>query len=117
IILLAMRAGVGQRDRGAGAIVELGNVPELAVEAVEAAMQRIRAVVDWKLERLAIERELPVGDAVGVAADGRAKKLPFGEIAVKGIMAEHDVVVTALGFRRDQCLDHRAMGDDASLKR
>ena len=79
-------------------------------------MQRIRAVVDGKLDGLAIERELPVGDAVGVAADGRAKKLPLGEIAVKGIMAEHDVVVAALRVRRDQRLDHRAMGDDASLE-
>src|SRR3954447_18526468 len=111
-----MRARVGQRDRGLGAIIDLRNVPELAIEAVEAAMQCIRSVVDGKLHRLAVQRKLSVGDAVGVAADGGAEELPFGEIAGKAIMAEHDVVMAAFGVRRDQRLDHRAMGDDARLE-
>src|SRR3954447_12714383 len=111
-----MRARVGQRDRGLGAIIDLRNVPELAIEAVEAAMQRIRSVVDGKLHRLAVQRKLSVGDAIGVAADGGAEKLSLGEIAGECVMAEHDVVVAALGVRRDQGLQGCTMGDDARLE-
>ena len=47
---------------------------------------------------VAIEREPPAGDAVGIAADGRAEELALGEISVEGVMAEHDVVAAS---RRD----------------
>ncbi len=46
-------------------------------------MQRIGAVVGRELHLGAVEREARAGNAVGVAADGRAEELAAGEIALE----------------------------------
>ncbi|MGY3125099.1 hypothetical protein ACVWXQ_009036 [Bradyrhizobium sp. S3.14.4] len=111
-----MRARIGERDARLRAVIDGGYLPELAIEPVEAAVQRIRTVVDRKLHRFAVQRKSSVGNAVGVAADGGTEELSFGEITGERVMAEHDVVVTAFGVRCDERLDHRAMGDDAGFE-
>ena len=60
-------------------------------------MQCIGAVVRRELHLGAVEREARAGDAVGIAADGRAEELATGEIAVESVMAEHDVVAASGG--------------------
>ena len=66
----AILADVGQLD-AAGNFFAL---PNLIVEAVRAAVERVGRVVDRQVVGLAVERELAFGDAVGVASDERAEE-------------------------------------------
>src|SRR5258708_4438512 len=78
---LAVGARVGQNQRRLGLLGELIDPPEMSIEAVMAAMERIRAVVGFELDQCPVEHELRAGDAVGVSADGRPEEAARGEIA------------------------------------
>src|SRR3546814_11178511 len=65
ITLIAIGADVAQCYRGGRPGRNLGHRPKHLVETLLAAVERIGAVVDGHLIRLAVERELALGDAVG----------------------------------------------------
>src|SRR5262249_25589771 len=88
----------------------------LAVKAVEATMQGVRSVVGGELHLRAIEHKARIGNPVGVAADGRAKKAPFRQIPRQIVIAEHDVVAGTTRVGSYQRLQGRAKGDDAGLE-
>src|SRR6185437_7262713 len=74
ITFLAIRAGARERDaRAVSPGGDLGDRPELLVEALAAAVEGVGPIVDGELVFLSVEREAPLGDAVGVAADGGAE--------------------------------------------
>ena len=77
ISLLAVGADIGERHARLGAVLDLGDLPQLAVKAVRPAMKRMLAVIGRQLHRIAIENEARVRDTVGVAADGRAEEAPI----------------------------------------
>src|SRR3546814_5585241 len=64
ITLIAIGADVAQCYRGGRPGRNLGHRPKHLVETLLAAVERIGAVVDGHLIRLAVERELALGDAV-----------------------------------------------------
>ena len=78
IALLAVGADIGERYARLGAFLNVGDLPQLPVEAVRPAMQRMPAVIGCQLHRSAVENEARVRDTIGVAADGRAKEAPIG---------------------------------------
>src|SRR5690606_40470214 len=51
---------------------KVGHLPDAAVEALRATMQRVRAVVSVSLVELGVEAEAAAGNTVGVTPDGRA---------------------------------------------
>src|SRR3954452_3369086 len=104
IVRLAVRADIKHRDRRPGAVFDGNDLPELAVEAVGAAMQGMRAVICVQAHVLTVERIARLSDAVGVASDRRAEIFPELEVAQQVIMAEHDVVNAALRIRHQQRL-------------
>src|SRR6267154_1596498 len=77
---LAVGARVGQNQRRLGLLGELIDPPEMSIEAVMAAMERVRAVVGFELDQRPVEHEPRAGDAVGVSADGRPEEATRGEI-------------------------------------
>ena len=89
-------------------------LPELSVEAVMAAMKHVGAVVGVELHRLAIEHELRIGDAVGVASDRRAEEFALGEI-FRRTSSWPSTMSSQLPVRgrAHQRMQHRAKGDDA----
>src|SRR5207237_10922826 len=66
---LSVLARVAQRDAGATVVLERLPGPQDLVESTHPAMQRVRAVVLRKLIGGAVERELPIGHPIGIAAD------------------------------------------------
>ena len=76
----------------------------------------MRAVVGREPDLLTVEHEARIGDAVGIAADGRTEELPHVEIAGEIVIPEHDVVAALRRVRHDQGLQRGAIGDDAGLK-
>ena len=73
IALFAVGAHV--REDGADGVLRLDRLglPDDLVESLQAAVQVVGAVVDGQRIFLAVEGELALGDAVGVAADGGAE--------------------------------------------
>ena len=72
-----------------GLCVFLGSVPHLGVEAFQATMQAVGAVVDGQLiiDR-AVDLEPSLGDAVAVATANRSEvRLLGGEVVGDGFMA------------------------------
>ena len=116
IALLAIGADIAQRHGGLSAILDRADLPELLVETVQPAVQRVRAVVGRELKRLAVEPEARIGNAIGVAADRGAEEAASAEIAGEIVMAEHDVVAAAVRIRHQQRLQRGAQRDDARLK-
>src|SRR5215510_5697325 len=64
VALLAIRAAAGERHLRLGAVLHIGDLPELAVKAVEAAMQSVRSVVGGELYLRAIEHKARIGNPV-----------------------------------------------------
>src|SRR3569833_1909630 len=116
IVLLAVRTDVVQRHRRPLALVDLEDLPELAIEAVRAAVQCVRAVIGCELDGLTVEHQATIRDAVGIAADAGAEELPLLDIAGQIVMAEHDVVAEPVAARNDQRLQRGAEADDARLE-
>src|SRR2546429_5597559 len=66
-------ARVAQRDSDAAVGLERLAGPQDLVESAHPAMQRVRAIVLGKAIRRAVERELPIGNSIGIAADDRTE--------------------------------------------
>ena len=91
-------------------------VPDYLVEALDAAVQMVRAVVGRERVRLAVERELALRDPVAVAADDRAEvRASVVDVVVERVEAEDDVVELAAAVRHAQRDDDRAVGHRAHL--
>ena len=65
---------MGERYPGLRAAVDFGDLPKLPVKAVWPAVKRMLAVIGSKPHHLSVEHEAGIGDAIGIAADGRAEK-------------------------------------------
>ncbi len=109
---LAVRADVAQRDVPRRTAAAVDDLPQLLVEACRAAVERVGAVVDRHLIRLAVEREPAPGDPVGEAPDGRAEILRVVEIVLEVVIAERDVGKVPGAIGQDQRLQRRPPGDD-----
>ena len=86
--------------------------PQDFVEAVEAAVEGVRAVILVQRVHLAIQREFRSGDAVAVAADGRSKvrrRRSLG-VAIERVETHDDVAERAVAIRRLQRNQRRAIG-------
>src|SRR4029079_6221956 len=79
-------------------------------------MQGVDPVIGGQLKALAIERERPVRDPVGVAADGRAKETPDRDIPCEILAAKDDIGEAPGAIRREDRLQRRAIADNAHLK-
>src|SRR3546814_8214703 len=71
----------------------------------------IGAVVDGHLIRLAVERELALGDAVGEPPHRAAEILGLVEILLEIVVAERDIGLVAVLVGQDHRLQRRAIGD------
>ena len=110
-------ADVGEFD-AAGNFFAL---PNLIVEAVRAAVQRVGRIVDRQIVGFAVERELAFGDAVAVASDQRAEEgaallcVAVADVAVEIVKAENDVGGVAVAIGRLERDDDAAIGDDGGF--
>ena len=107
---LSILARVAQRDAGAAVVPARLPDPQDPVESTHPAMQRVRAVVFRKLISGAVERELALGNPIGVAADDCTEVRRVFEVSTEAVEAEHDVVEVAGAVR---CADD---GDDAAVR-
>ena len=71
---------MGERYLGLRAALDFGDLPKLPVKAIWPAMKRMSAVIGSKPHHLSVEREAGIGDAIGIAADGRAEEPALGEV-------------------------------------
>ena len=107
--LLTGRAHVGEGDRRI-AVHHAGlAVPEALVEALRATVQAVGAVVAGDLARLAVDGELPLGNAVGAAAGGAPEVLRALDVRLERRAAEHHVHHLSLG------VGHPELGDDGAV--
>ena len=109
IALVAVRAQIGELEADAVAARQFLHLPDMLVEALHAAVQRIGAIVGRQRVLLAVERELGIGDAVGVAAGDDAEIRVLAGVVVDIAEAEDDVVDLAVAVR------HLDRGDDAAI--
>ena len=110
VALLAVLARVGHLDRGPLGRVDRLGLPDDAVEALDAPVQGVGRVVDRQRIRLAVERELPLGDPVGHPAHRGAEVGVLAQVAVERVEPERhvgDLPVPVRGLDRD---DGRAVG-------
>jgi hypothetical protein len=107
IPFLTVRADVGHRDADESLAFDRLGLPDPLVEAHPAAVQMVPAVVGGQGVGGAIERELRLGDAVGVAAADRAEARVAGVVVGEGIKVQGDVVELALAVGD---LDRRERG-------
>ena len=120
IAALAVGARARHLQSDLAAARERLSVPDALVEALEPAVQAVRAVVDVELVRRAVERELRGADPVAVAADDRAevRRVRRRRVAapqrVAGQVgeAERHVRLPAAPVGRPQLLDDPAVRDD-----
>ena len=75
-------------------------------------MQRVRAVVFGQVIRRAVDGELAIGDAIGVAADDRAEVRRVLEVAGEAVEAEHDIVELSRAVGRADRRDDPAVRHD-----
>jgi len=111
IALFAVGARAGEGD--AVGVLERFGRPHHLVEADVAAVQVVRPVVGRELVGLAVERELPLGDPVAVAADDRAEegRRRIADVAVQRVEAEHDVADLSAAIGRLQTGNDAAVAD------
>ena len=72
--------------------------PDVVLEAVGAAVERVGAVVDGELVGGAVDGELAVGDAVGISTGGFTCTRTVAEVGFGVVVAEHHVGECAVGF-------------------
>lgn len=99
-VLLTIGADPAQRD-SKRISVDFG-IPDVAVEAHGAAVQTVGAVVLRKCVGLAIECELAVGDAVGIATDQRSEVGTLLHVVVQVVEAQHHIVELAAAIRHGE---------------
>ena len=112
---------VGRDQRHFDAVGDLLAGPELVVEAVRAAVERVAVIVRRDLVGVAVDGELAGANAVAVAADdgaevGLGAGGCFGDVSVDRVVAEHhvgDLAVAVLGLQGD---DARAVGGDPTSR-
>ena len=119
VALLAVGAGPGEADADGVGLADLRRLPDVLVEAADAAVERVRAVVGRELVRSAVDREPAAGDPVGVAADEGAE---VGldvvlDVVVEGAEAESDVGDPAGTVGNADGLDDAAKGEERDLDR
>jgi hypothetical protein len=85
------------------------------VEADEAAVQRVRRVVDRQLVGDAVERELALRDAVRVAARDAAEVRALGDVVGEVVEPERDVLEVVAPVGDADRLDDPAVGHDLDL--
>jgi len=105
VALLAVFADVGELYGLAVVDGDVLTLPELFVEPDLAAVQMVGRVVGGELVFVSVDRERAVGDAVAVAADGRAHVAGVVDPAFECVVAEGDVLELALavgGFHGDE---------------
>ena len=112
-VLLAVLADVAKRRRDPVRHRHGCDVPDLLVERVGAAVQRVCAVVGDQVVGLAVQRELRAGDAVGVAAGDRAVMRAERLVVVQVSQAEHDVVGPSGPVGRVELGDDAAIAEEA----
>ena len=97
---------VGRYAAEAYAAVHYLGVPQEVVEALEAAVQMVVAVVALQLQRLAVEREAALADAVAVAAYQRAQ-IAAGMLVGMHVVAAQQHVGELAGVVGHAQLDYR----------
>ncbi len=111
---LAVLAHVAQRDgRTAERRVVLArrcDLPQPLAEALDAAVQRVVAVVARERVRLAGYDQLAARDAIGVAADDDAEVRVAVDVVVEVVEASHHVGGDAVA------IGHRQRGDEAAQR-
>ena len=65
--------------------------PDDLIEALDAAMQRVRAVIGRERILLAVQRELTFCDTVAIAPHERAEVWRLLQIAIQVVVPEHDI--------------------------
>ena len=114
---LAVRAHARELHADARARPHRFTRPHVLVEALEAAVQRVRPVVGVERVGDAVEREPRAADAVAVAADDRAevrvrRRVGRARVAGDRVEAERDVRLAPAPVGHDQLLDDAAVGED-----
>ena len=74
ITLFAIGAGAREGYRRTSALLDRDNPPNVAIEALGSAMQRIGSIIGRKLHHLTVEHEARPRDTVGITPDGRAEE-------------------------------------------
>ena len=97
-------------------MLDVEDLPEPPVKAVKPAMNRMRTVIGGEFDHLTVELKMRIGDAIGVAADGRAEESPQADIALEIVMPKHDVVALAMRIGHQQRLQRCAKCDDPRLE-
>src|SRR6476620_9648059 len=117
VALLAIRAGPGEADSDGIGLADLSGGPDVLVEAADAAVERIWAVVERDLDSCAVDREPAAGDPVGVAADEGAEVglAVVLDVVVEGGKAESDVGDSAGAVGNADGLDDAAEGKERDL--
>ena len=113
IPLLAVFAQIAVSDADAFSILEFLGLPELFVEAVDSAMQGVRAVILGQSIFHAVEGECSVGDPVGVPPDDGAEVGGILQIPVNFVVAEDNVAQVAVLVRHSQRHNNAAVVDCA----
>ena len=108
ITLVASDAQVSQDQAHRFRRVEGFGFPQLAVEAIGAAVQVIDAVVHVQLVGHAVQREAAIGDAVAIAANQRAEVMRLAEVGFSIVEAVADISQHAVAVRHVQFGDHAA---------
>ena len=112
---VAVRREQSQFDADGVGRFDLRGGPHPLVKTLRAAMQAVGTVIDRQMVRLAVERELALGDAIAVAAD-QGSEIGVGvEVAVEIVEAERNVVDLAVLVGNLDRLDRAAIGDDVHL--
>ena len=90
--LLAVRAGIAERDAGRPAALEARGAPDAAVEAPLSSVQVVSAVVAEQRVRFSIYGELPAGNPVGDPPQGASEIGMRIQVSLQRIEAEGDIV-------------------------
>jgi hypothetical protein len=112
IAFLAVGADMGEGDRGDRAALDVADLPDLLVEALDPAVQGGDAVVvQGQLVGLAVEHEPALADAVGEAADRGPEIAGVPGVGLGVLEAQGDVGLGPVAAGRDQRLQGGAVGD------
>lgn len=115
VAFFAILGDIGQFQGRAFAGGDGLGVPEDLVEAFQAAVQGIDAVVNSAGVFLAVEGVLAFGDAVAEASDESAEIGAFLEVASQIVIAQGDVGVVAVFIRRSEGNNEAAVVGNAGL--
>ena len=111
----AVTRGTHVAQQGASMIARRDEfeVPQHRVEPVRSAMELVRSIVSGEHIGHAIEREAPVRDAIGVAADQRAHVGVIREIALERVIPQYDIARHRIAIGHGEGDDDAAVGEEA----